>query len=72
MIKLHCHSVFCMSFWYLKVGSLERKRKLFAARNVFTFFEHSSEFKLYCLALISLSKYCISCYKFLIELFCNI
>jgi len=44
IIKLHCCSVFCTSFVYLSVGTLESKRKLFAARNVCTFLEYSAEF----------------------------
>jgi hypothetical protein len=44
MIKLHWRSVFCMSFWYLSVGSLGSKRKFLAARNVCPFLEYASEF----------------------------
>ena len=36
--------VFCMSFWYLTVGSLGSKRKLLAARNVCTFLDYAPNF----------------------------
>jgi hypothetical protein len=35
--ELHCCNVFCISFLYLSVGSLERGRKLLVCINVCTF-----------------------------------
>ena len=44
MIRFHCCNVFCMSFWYLSVGSFWSEWKLLFVRNVCTFLEYSSEF----------------------------
>ena len=42
--KLHCHSVFSVSFFNLLVGSLECKRKLFTATNARNLFQYLSEY----------------------------
>jgi hypothetical protein len=65
MIKLHCN-VFCVSFLYLLVGSLDSGRKLLGCINVCTFLEYSSVFMITTVTFIGLNDYCIFCYKFVI------
>jgi len=51
--RLHCCYVFCVSCWYLTLGSFWIKWQLLSVRNICTFLEYSSKFMISIVFLLS-------------------